>query len=289
MNYRRSKKTIDPTCLQTINLNSKTMKNLLFCLTLLLSGIAAVAQDSLQRVVLPREMTIHFISPQPIQYVDISNKAIIGDLALPNVLRIRLKDSSASFTDALLTITGETFMAQYHLIPGLSASAPTIAITPSHTRPLDVSGIGLSTDQLRRLALSVISYKPGKKVEKVSAFGITGQLNHVYTIDDYIFLDVSYRNRSRLQYDIEAFRFKLDDRKVTKASNVQSLEVKPLFILDGRPGFYKGYRNVFVFKKMSFPGNKVLRIELSEKQISGRVLTLQVAYKDILSADNLPN
>jgi len=44
-----------------------------------------------------------------------------------------------------------------------------------------------------------------------------------------------------------------------------------------------------VFKKMTFPGNKLLHIELSEKQLSGRVITLGISYQDILNADTLPN
>jgi len=53
--------------------------------------------------------------------------------------------------------------------------------------------------------------------------------------------------------------------------------------------FQHTYRNIIVFKKLSFPGNKVLNIELNEKQISGRVITLSVSYKDVLDADVLPN
>jgi hypothetical protein len=40
---------------------------------------------------------------------------------------------------------------------------------------------------------------------------------------------------------------------------------------------------------MSFPGNKVLHAELSEKQLSGRIVTLSISYQDILDADTLPN
>ncbi|RYZ31815.1 MAG: DUF4138 domain-containing protein, partial [Sphingobacteriales bacterium] len=40
--------------------------------------------------------------------------------------------------------------------------------------------------------------------------------------------------------------------------------------------------------KITFPGNKVLHIELSEKQISGRVITLNITYQDVLDADTIP-
>ena len=39
-------------------------------------------------------------------------------------------------------------------------------------------------------------------------------------------------------------------------------------------------------KKMTFPNDKVLTIELSEKQISGRTISLSIDYEDVLSADS---
>jgi conjugative transposon TraN protein len=264
------------------------MKNLILFLSFFIAR-ALYAQDKLPVAYLPADMTVHFVSPEPIQYVDISTKALAGDLPLKNILRIRLKDSAARFEGAVITIAGETFIAQYRLLPGTAAAVPQINITPEDSRPLDISGIGFSQNQLKAMALSLFAQKPGSKVEKVKAFGLTGQLNHVYSAGDYVFLDISYRNKTKIKYDIEDFRFRIDDKKITKASNVQSLELKPEFVLFNTPSFNKYYRNIFVFRKMSFPGNKVLLAEVSEKQISGRVLTLKISYRDVLSADTLPN
>jgi conjugative transposon TraN protein len=264
------------------------MKKLLFYIALFMSG-SVYAQDSLRRIYLPKDLTIHFISPEPIQYVDISSKALAGDLPLKNVLRIRMKDSAARFTDAVVTIAGEKFIAQYHVLPGTGERLTEISITPADTRPLDISGIGFSQNQLKTMALSVFSEKPETRVEKVKDFGITGKLSHIYSAGDYIFLDISFQNKTRLKYDIDDLRFRIDDKKVTKASNVQSFELKPEFVLFSTTSFSKNYRNIFVFKKISFPGNKVLLAELSEKQVSGRVLTLRISYQDILNADTIPN
>lgn len=244
----------------------------------------AYAQEKLPEAHLPTDGDLHFISPEPIQYVDISNKKIEGNLALSNVLRLRFKDSC--YSDAIVTIAGEKFIAQYHLWPVTSTDNEIIAIQPADTRPLDISGIGLSHPQLKKLALQVFCNRSGK-ICQTKAFGVTARLNQVYTADDYIFLDISYKNKTNLKYDIDSFHFKIDDKKVTKASNVQSIELEPAFTLLDIPQFTKTYRNVFILKKLSFPGDKVLNIQLSEKQISGRVITLSVSYKDILEADTI--
>jgi len=264
------------------------MKKLLFYIAVLISATVH-AQDSLPTVQLPKNLTIHFISPEPVQYVDISSKALAGDLPLKNVVRIKLKDSTKNFQDAVITIAGEKYIAQYHIIPGGTASSTEINIVPEDTRPLDIAGIGFSHNQLKAMTLNLMAEKPERRVEKVKAFGIYGQLNHVYTLGDYIFLDISYKNKTRLKYDIDEFRFKVEDKKITKASNVQSVELKPEYTLLETPSFERYYRNVFVFKKLTFPGNKVLHVDLSEQQVSGRIITLNISYKDILDADTLPN
>jgi conjugative transposon TraN protein len=262
------------------------MKNLLISL-LLLAGITARAQSNLPTVYLPEDLTVHFISPEPIQYVDISSKHIVGDLPLKNILRIRCKDTLAGDDNAVITITGEKFIAQYHIIVGGTNVPTAIEIKPVDCKPLDIEGIGLSVNQLKTIAVNIAAQKPGKRREKIAAFGVKGMVNHVYSFGDYLFMDIGYENTTNLPYDIDALRFKIEDKKVTKASNVQSLELKPEYVLFNKPSFTKYYRNILVFKKLTYPGNKVLHIELSEKQVSGRVITLTIPYKDILEADQV--
>ena len=79
---------------------------------------------------------------------------------------------------------------------------------------------------------------------------------------------------------------KLADKKLSKATNAQVIELTPTLVLERGKVFRHGYRNVIVVKKMTFPNDKVLTIELSEKQISGRTISLSIDYEDVLSADS---
>src|ERR1700761_1732181 len=137
------------------------MKKLFLVLALFLAGwqsfaqtplAEGVAKSKLPIIYLPQNVSLHFISPEPIQYVDISEKQVLGDLPLKNVLRIRLKDSVTN-ADAVVTIAGEKFIAQYHVIHADSISVrdavTDIEIKPADTRPLEVSGIGISQPQLK--------------------------------------------------------------------------------------------------------------------------------------------
>ena len=93
-------------------------------------------------------------------------------------------------------------------------------------------------------------------------------------------------NKTNIRFDIDEVRIKLADKKLSKATNAQTIELKPSLVLDNSRSFRYGYRNVLVLKKMTFPNDKVLTIEMSEQQISGRTISLSIDYEDVLSADS---
>ncbi|RZM29899.1 MAG: conjugative transposon protein TraN [Pedobacter sp.] len=257
---------------------------------------AVMCRKDLPEITIGPNISLHFISPEPIQYVDISTNAIAGDLPLKNVLRLKIVPDSAKHFKVpgnlagIVTIVGESFIAQYNL-RYIDSPAPTVPaqvnILPEHTRPLEVPGITLTSKEIQDFALKILTEPTGGSLRKSNAYRLQSRLNHIYTAGDYIFLDITYFNRSNLSYQIDEQRFKIEDRKITKATNVQSVEISPVWQLYPNTSFKKRYRNVYVLKKATFPGNKVLNIELTEKQISGRVLTLQIKYGDILQADRL--
>ena len=110
-------------------------------------------------------------------------------------------------------------------------------------------------------------------------------LNNIYSVGEYFFLDFSVYNRTNIRFDIDQLKIKLQDKKKAKATTVQTIDLEPAFTLDRSPSFLHGYRNVVVIRKLTFPDDKILTIELSEKQISGRTISLKVKYSDVLSAD----
>ena len=97
------------------------------------------------------------------------------------------------------------------------------------------------------------------------------RLNNIYSVGDYFFIDFSIENKTNIRFDIDEIRIKLTDKKLAKASGKT---------------FSHGYRNVIVVKKMTFPNDKLLTIEMTEKQISGRNISLNIDYEDILAADS---
>ena len=112
------------------------------------------------------------------------------------------------------------------------------------------------------------------------------RLNNIYTAGEWFFIDFSVENRTNVRFDIDQLRFKVEDKRRSRATNSQSVELSPALLLEKGTTFSRGYRNVAVLKKLTFPNDKVLTIEMSEKQISGRTITLEIDYEDVLHADS---
>ena len=112
------------------------------------------------------------------------------------------------------------------------------------------------------------------------------RLNNIYTAGEWFFIDFSVENRTNIRFDIDQIRFKVEDKRKSRATNDQSVELSPALLLEQGTTFNRGYRNVAVLKKLTFPNDKVLTIEMSEKQVSGRTITLEIDYEDVLRADS---
>ncbi|MBW8323691.1 MAG: conjugative transposon protein TraN [Prolixibacteraceae bacterium] len=240
-----------------------------------------------------KDVAIHFVSPEPIQFVDISTNWIVGDIPVDNVLRIKYVDlESKTISDsaaAIITIIGQSFIAQYKMIynPAPKSVCSHIEVLPEHMNPLEFPKITMSFQKMKDFATQILYKEPNFKNVTNKNLGMTANLNNIFALGDYIFLDLSFKNSTNIKYDIDQVRFKIRDKKITKATNVQDVEVKPTFTLYKNQSFKKSYRNIFVFPKLTFPGNKTFTIQLTEKQISGRVVELDIDYSDLLQADTL--
>ncbi|QYH40027.1 conjugative transposon protein TraN [Algoriphagus sp. NBT04N3] len=252
-------------------------------------------KSQLPKIYIDEEISLHFLSPEPIQYVDISTDNMIGDIPLESVFRVKaIRDSVSNLNGynkslGVVTIIGQKFIAQYDLWYAHDERQlkTQIEILPVHTSPLEVGKIPMSDQELRYFSIEAFKTKTKDKITKSSQYGVSGQVNSVYTVDDYIFLDISFTNKTNLKFDLDQLRFKIEDKRIVKATNVQSIEIEPEYQLFTPESFDKKYRNIYVFKKFTFPNSKVFTIELSESQISGRTLSLEIKYADLLAADTL--
>lgn len=247
-------------------------------------------------------VNIHFISPEPIQFVDLSTENLIGDLPSENIARVKVahpkEDSLTNKTDILpfysgekigvITIVGQSFMAQYKAVYRSKETynpQTNIQIQPEQMQPLEFPKMKFSTVELWNLSKNIITGKTKNPIREVKDLKLTMKLNNVYVMNDYIFLDITFQNKSNLSYDIEGIKFSIEDKKIYKATNNQSIELKPVYQLYKPTHFKKNFRNIYVFKKFTFPNSKILNIRLLEEQLSGRTIEMKIKYSDVLNAD----
>lgn len=277
------------------------MKKLLLFTQMLLLSLCIRAQQTksvtlgqIPIIGISGTVSLHFISPEKISYVDLSSATMIGDLPEKNILRVKaVPDSISSLISGrdagLVTVVGESFIAQYKLV-FLKASdsgqiSTQVNILPSHMSPLDISGISLTQSDFKINAFRLLNGPNKKPISRQSMFGISITVKQIRSLGDFVILDLGFINETNLRFDVDELRFKIEDRKINKSTNVQSVEITPVFQLYPFERFKKSYRNIYVLKKATFPGDKILNIELSEKQISGRNLRVALRYSDILEAD----
>ena len=270
------------------------MKDKIIAATLALCAVAIPATAK-EKILVNSEVTTHIVMPENIKMVDLSTTKIIGNQCADNIVRIKPFIEADSVPThyregelmGTLTLIGERHLAQYDVVytaaPARAASIHRVpyAGLDSYINP----EVSMPQSEMARYAWAV--YGSGRKYNQVvsKANGMKAIVNNIYSIGDYFFIDYSLQNSTKIAYDIAEVRVKLTDKKEVKATNSQTVELSPVYSLNLARKFKKNYRNVLVLDKLTFPDEKVLRIEISENQISGRVITLTVEYDDILNAD----
>ena len=258
----------------------------------LLAGHAAKAQQTyneMEQLTVNEQVTTVITATEPIRFVDISTDKIAGDQPINNTIRLKPKEAGHEDGEvlAIVTIVTERYRTQYAL---LYTTRMQEAVTDKEVQPMEMTAyrnpaVSLSTEDMYRFARQVwLSPARYRNVSR-RQHRMTMRLNNIYAVGDYFFIDFSIENRTNIRFDIDEVRVKLADKKVSKATNSQVIELKPEMGLEQKKSLH-GYRNVLVVKKMTFPNDKVLTIEVSEKQISGRTIALNIDYEDVLCADS---
>ncbi len=264
---------------------------------MLLSGIfilpeanAQTTYEEMEQLTVNEQVTTVITASEPIRFVDISTEKVAGDQPRDNIIRLKPKEGGHEDGEvlAIVTIVTERYRTQYAL---LYTTRVREAVTDKEIelRERDAynnPAVSMSTADMIRFARRI--WNSPAKIRNVAtkAHRMTMRLNNIYAVGDYFFIDFSVENRTNIRFDIDEIRVKLADKKLSKATNAQVIELTPTLVLEGGKVFRHGYRNVIVVKKMTFPNDKILTVEMTEKQISGRNICLNIDYEDVLAADS---
>lgn len=249
--------------------------------------------EDLKTIEISEGINLHIISPEEVQYVDLSTENLTGDIPTENIARVKITDAdSIAYKHkqeiGIITVVAQSFIAQYKVVYSQNSSKnkTNIHIQAENMQPIEFSTMSFSNAELRKYSLNLITEKTDKNpIRKEKDLKLTMQLNNIYVRSDYIFLDITFMNDTNLSYNIDGVKFTIEDKKIHKATNNQSIELEPVFTYNDSKSFRKNFRNIYVFKKFTFPNSKILKIRLIEEQLSGRTIEMKINYSDVLKAD----
>lgn len=249
--------------------------------------------EEMERLTVNEQVTTVITATEPIRFVDISTDKIAGDQPINNTIRLKPKEGAHEDGEvlAIVTIVTERYRTQYAL---LYTTRLQEAVTDKVVQRMEQTAyhnpaVSLSTEDMYRIARNIWSSPAKWRDVKTKKHRMEMRLNNIYAVGDYFFIDYSVENKTNIRFDIDEIRLKLADKKISKATNNQVIELTPEMQLEQTQSFKYGYRNILVVKKLIFPNDKILTIEMSEKQISGRTISLNIDYEDVLCADSFNN
>jgi len=283
---------------------------ILLCLSCLIRNIYAqntnynvlaknvsITEKNINTVTIPANVTVHFVSPEPIQYVDISSPYIQGDLPEKNIFRLRPDANKIHPGDKFTaTIVTQEYISVYKLTvadllsndSSVSNEAYVISVNPNDAVQVNQSDV-LSNQQCFDLAIKAIKKKRSIFDIDTRGYGMKMYVSNIYSVGDYIMIRLAVKNATKLQFDIDQIRFKIIDKHKVKATVSQDIELKPVYSLYQSDDeiITDKFSNFFIFKKFTYPTQKLLEIEMTEKQYSGRRLDLKIEYNQILKSQQL--
>lgn len=272
-----------------MNVTKKICTLLMGVLTVCVAN-AQTTYEEMELLTVNEQVTTVITATEPIRFVDISTDKVAGDQPISNTIRLKPKEAGHADGDvlAIVTIVTERYRVQYALIytTRLQEAVTDKEVQMEEQQPFHNPAVSLSTEDMYRFARQIWTSPARYRDVSNRKHRMIMRLNNIYAVGEYFFIDFSVENRTDIRFDIDEIRVKLADKKVSKATNSQIIELKPEMMLEKTKSFLHGYRNVMVVRKMTFPNDKVLTIEMSEKQISGRTISVNIDYEDVLNADS---
>ena len=210
----------------------------------------------MEQLTVNEQVTTVITASEPIRFVDISTDKVVGDQPINNTIRLKPKETGHEDGEilAVVTIVTERYRTQYALLytTRMQEAVTDKEIEFRERNAYNNPAVSMSqadmTQFARRIWNSPAKYrnvKPGTPHDDEIEQHLCGRR--------LLFIDISVENKTNIRFDIDEIRVKLADKKVTKATNAQIVELTPALVLEQAKSFRHGYRNVIVLKKMTFP------------------------------------
>ena len=298
------------------------MKRDLIYLILIVAAIAAVKVTARTAPETPVEIrplrieagftkTVHILFPSPVTYIDIGSMDIIAGKAdgAENVVRVKaaVRNFIAETNLTVITEDGGFFTFDVHYAENPAVSTVNLTVQEPQTKgvkeptaagdPLSPAPVTKSRVLLREVGrekpatvkrmLSDIYRQNRTDVKgiRTKKYGIEVEVLGIYVFNDVIYMHTCISNDTNISFEVDARRFIVADRKLTKRTAQQQTPLEILRVCNA-PAVVRGHqrqRTVFALPKLTISDDKVLLLEIIEKN-GARHQTVEIPAEELLEA-----
>ncbi|OFY41193.1 MAG: conjugative transposon protein TraN [Bacteroidetes bacterium GWF2_40_14] len=251
------------------------------------------------------DKTVHIIFPAAVRYVDLGSTKIIAGKAEGAENVIRIKAAVRNFEDetnfSVITDDGNfySFNVRYVQEPEklniemkelITKAAP--GKTQTGAGDVYLKELGKEPPAAVNLIMNNIYKKDKSDIKNISSkkYGVEFSIKGIYTNNGMLYFHSQIKNITNIPFDIDFITFKIVDRRVTKRTAVQEQLLTPLRVLNNNQTI-RGKsvaRSVFTLEKFTIADNKMLVIEIFEKN-GGRHQSVMITNRNIVKAKLITN
>lgn len=249
--------------------------------------------------------TVHILFPSPVTYIDIGSMDIIAGKAdgAGNVVRVKAAVRNFTTETNLTVITEDggffSFDVHYAENPAVSTidisalKQPAVENGSTQPEPASAEGRVLLQEVGREKPATVKRvlgdiYRQSRidvKGVRTKKYGIGVEVLGIYVHNDVIYIHTMISNETNITFEVDARQFIVADRKLAKRTAQQQTPLEILRVCND-PIVVRGHqrqRTVFALQKFTIPDDKVLLLEIIERN-GARHQTVEIPAKELLDA-----
>ena len=241
--------------------------------------------------------TVHILFPSPVTYIDIGSMDIIAGKADGAGNVVRVKAAVRNF----ITEDGGFFSFDVHYAENPAVSTinisapkqPAVENGSTQPEPAPAEGRVLLQEVGREKPATVKRvlgdiYRQNRmdvKGIRTKKYGIGVEVLGIYVHNDVIYIHTMVSNETNISFEVDARQFIVADRKLAKRTAQQQTPLDILRVCND-PTVVRGHqrqRTVFALQKFTIPDDKVLLLEIIERN-GARHQTVEIPAKELLDA-----
>lgn len=265
--------------------------NHLFLLSLLLVSVFVYPQLNDREIVIDEDQykniqigytkTTSIVFPYAIKSIDKGSSDVLVQKAngVENILLVKAA-KQYFFQTNLTIITSDARL--YVFVLNYDEDCPDLSIKAENavaaSKDILFSLENENQKKIEQLASLALSKKKKTSGIRKSKFQIKMEVNGIFIHQDVLYLRIVFENKSKINYDIDQFRFFIRDQRKSKRTASQEIEILPLYTTSSSTviPFKSEVIKVYALEKFTIPENKYLTLQMIEKS-GGRHLEVNVS------------